>query len=114
MKITFTESESFDLFCALRADIKRTFAGRHCWNRPIGSMPAQPERTAMLYREIRRQVALTRRVMLAREREFDRAYGRPPCRDLAELRRRNAEYRTRERIRRDARALKFIPLAKAA
>jgi hypothetical protein len=114
MNIPLTERESLDLIISLWSDIRNKFSARHYFRRPCGSFPACPDRTAGQYLEIRHLVALSRKLELARERKLDRLYHRPRCRDMAELRRRNAVYRTRQRIKRDARSLKFSPLQQAA
>lgn len=114
MNITFTEHELRVLKFAMLTQIKNRFSYRHCFRRAVGSLPARPEYVAAHYREIRELCALARRLELARERTIDRIYRRPRCRDMAELRRRHAEYKTRERIRIDAANLKFAPLQHAA
>lgn len=114
MNIPLTERESLDIIISLWSDIRNKFSARHCFRRPSGSFPTCPDRTAGQYLEIRALVAISRKLELARERSLDRLYRRPRCRDMAELRRRNAVYRTRQRIRRDAASLKFTPLQKAA
>ncbi len=114
MNIPLDHKEALDLFCALRCNIQDKFSARHCFRRPVGTLPAAPERTAGQYREIRALVAIARKLDLVRERDLDRTYHRPRCRDLADLRRRNAIYATRQRIKRDAAGLKFIPLQQAA
>lgn len=105
MNITLNHQEVINLTCGLELTIREMFASRH---------RVDPEWASRTYRAIRELIAICRKADLARVRDLDRVYQVPRCKDMADLRRRNAIRATRKRIQRDAASLKFTPLQKAA
>lgn len=75
-----------------------------------------PEKFPDWNQKTRAIISLSRKLQLELERHIDREIDRKPCRNMAALRARNAEYKTRSRVRSDIREFhwKFIPVQKAA